>query len=76
MSVAEAAAFAHQGIDLVHGDAITVEGIEDALYWGHVGIVRGVSGGGTEIDRGLSGEAGEEESGEREERGFHGFEIY
>jgi hypothetical protein len=49
-----------------------VKGSEDMLYWGHVGIVGGGTCGGAEIDGGLGGEGGEEESCEREDREFHG----
>jgi hypothetical protein len=49
-----------------------VEGAEDLLHWGHVGVVGGVRGGGAEIDGGRSGERSCEKEGEREEREFHG----
>jgi hypothetical protein len=72
VGVAEGAAFAHERVDLVHGGVVAVEGVEDLFDWDHVGVVGGAGGRGAEVDGGVSGEEGEEESGEREKRGFHG----
>jgi hypothetical protein len=72
VGVAEAAAFAHERVDAIHGDVLGVEGIEDALYGSHVSVVGGGGGGGAEIDGGGGGEFGEEEESEREDRDFHG----
>ncbi len=66
--VVDGAAFAHQGVDLVHGGLVAVDGVEDLLDRGQVAVIGGGAGGGAEIDDGVGGKlGGEEESGESEE---------